>query len=61
MYGSDTGSAIMGADVVFGTTGIAIVTLHACATGKLIGHVVLVVVVVVVVSTKIAISRNVDI
>ena len=26
MYGSDTGSATTGADVVFGTTGIAIVT-----------------------------------
>ena len=41
----------------------ALVTPHACARGKVIGHVVVVVVVIVVVivSTKIAISRNVGI
>ena len=37
-----------------------VITLRACARGKVIGHVI-VVVVVVVVSTKIAISRGVDV
>ena len=37
---------------------LSFITLHACARGKVIGHVVIIVVVIVVVSTKISRSRH---